>query len=453
MKINSDFKDITIVNKAGNIEYIKVCNSDFFGFLPDESIGKNFYQIYTNVHQETSTFMRAIYNGEVFHNHSQILETLDGRIIRQYEDVYTIKRYDETVAAMELANYDEHADIIKSVDEKQRKEKDETFSLESLVGSSQEMMKLKRKISKIADADSSVLIMGQTGTGKELAARVIHACSNRRNSPFIYVNCSALPENLLEGLLFGIEKGSFTDAEKKDGLFKLADNGTIFLDEMDSMPLSIQAKLLKAIEEKSIRPLGSNQVIYVNVRIIATSGSDAKKILENRKIRSDLFFRLSVIQFNLLPLHDRGSDVLEIADHYVKVFNEKHHRDVKGFSAEARNLLMKHDWPGNVRELKNVVEGFFAISNKNTIDESDIQQYIEMGNTLFHPDIGSRCPELQKFVSSGLNLREYLQHEESRLISEALRHTGGNLSKASKELKISPALLRYKINNNKGFGE
>lgn len=137
----------------------------------------------------------------------------------------------------------------------------------------------------------------------------------------------------------------------------------------------------------------------------------------------------------------------------MKVFNEKHHRDVKGFSAEARNLLMKHDWPGNVRELKNVVEGFFAISNKNTIDESDIQQYIEMGNTLFHPDIGSRCPELQKFVSSGLNLREYLQHEESRLISEALRHTGGNLSKASKELKISPALLRYKINNNKGFGE
>ena len=169
MKINSDFKDITIVNKAGNIEYIKVCNSDFFGFLPDESIGKNFYQIYTNVHQETSTFMRAIYNGEVFHNHSQILETLDGRIIRQYEDVYTIKRYDETVAAMELANYDEHADIIKSVDEKQRKEKDETFSLESLVGSSQEMMKLKRKISKIADADSSVLIMGQTGTGKEFS--------------------------------------------------------------------------------------------------------------------------------------------------------------------------------------------------------------------------------------------------------------------------------------------
>ena len=283
MKINSDFKDITIVNKAGNIEYIKVCNSDFFGFLPDESIGKNFYQIYTNVHQETSTFMRAIYNGEVFHNHSQILETLDGRIIRQYEDVYTIKRYDETVAAMELANYDEHADIIKSVDEKQRKEKDETFSLESLVGSSQEMMKLKRKISKIADADSSVLIMGQTGTGKELAARVIHACSNRRNSPFIYVNCSALPENLLEGLLFGIEKGSFTDAEKKDGLFKLADNGTIFLDEMDSMPLSIQAKLLKAIEEKSIRPLGSNQVIYVNVRIIAASGSDAKRSLKTEK--------------------------------------------------------------------------------------------------------------------------------------------------------------------------
>ena len=446
MKLNSDFKDITIVNKAGNIEYVNVYNSDFFGFLPDESIGKNFYQIYTNVHQETSTFMRAIYKGEVFHNHQQILETQDGRIIRQYEDVYTIKRYDENVAAIELANYDEHADIIKSVDERQLKEKGENFSLESLVGSSQEMMKLKRKLSKIADADSSILIMGQTGTGKELVARVIHALSNRSNSPFIYVNCSALPENLLEGLLFGIKKGSFTDAEEKDGLFKLADNGTLFLDEMDSMPLSIQAKLLKAIEEKSIRPLGSNQALYVNVRIIAASGSDAKKILENSKIRSDLFFRLSVIQFTLLPLHDRGGDVLEIADYYVKIFNEKHRREVKGFSPEARNLLMKHDWPGNVRELKNVVEGFFAISKKIIIDESDIQQYIEMGNTIFHPDTGSRCPEFQKFISSGLNLREHLQHEESRLINEALQHTGGNISKASRELKISPALLRYKIN-------
>lgn len=448
MKLKKDFKDFTIVNRAGNIEYAYVYNTDFFGFVPEDAIGKNFCQIYTNLSQETSTCMRAIHKGEVIHNHEQILVRQDGMIVREYEDVYVVRKGDQNIAAIELANYDESVDLIRTMEVSRPEDEDETLSLDSLVGSSPEMTDLKRKISKVANVDSAILIMGETGTGKELAARVIHKLSNRSEAPFVYVNCSALPENLLEGLLFGTKKGSFTDAEEKDGLFKMADKGTLFLDEMDSMPLRIQAKLLKAIEEKSIRPLGSSEVIYIDVRIIAASSSDARKILESKKIRSDLFFRLSVIQFQLPKLKKRGNDVLQIADYYVAQFNKKQHKAVKGFSADARKLLLKHDWPGNVRELKNIVEGFFAISERDVIDESDVNEYINMGKNILQPAERESNEEFQKFAASGLKLKEYLQAEESRLIDEALQRTDGSITKAAKELRISPSLLRYKIKDS-----
>ena len=405
MKLKKDFKDFTIVNRAGNIEYAYVYNTDFFGFVPEDAIGKNFCQIYTNLSQETSTCMRAIHKGEVIHNHEQILVRQDGMIVREYEDVYVVRKGDQNIAAIELANYDESVDLIRTMEVSRPEDEDETLSLDSLVGSSPEMTDLKRKISKVANVDSAILIMGETGTGKELAARVIHKLSNRSEAPFVYVNCSALPENLLEGLLFGTKKGSFTDAEEKDGLFKMADKGTLFLDEMDSMPLRIQAKLLKAIEEKSIRPLGSSEVIYIDVRIIAASSSDARKILESKKIRSDLFFG-------------------------------------------ARKLLVQHGLPGNVRELKNIVEGFFAISQRDVIDESDVNEYISMGKNILQPAERESNEEFQKFAASGLKLKEYLQAEESRLIDEALQRTDGSITKAAKELRISPSLLRYKIKDS-----
>ena len=445
MKLKKEFKDFTIVNRAGNIEYAYVYNPAFFGFVPEDAIGRNFCQIYTNLSQETSTCMRAIHKGEVIHNHEQILERQDGMIVREYEDVYVVKRGGQSIAAIELANYDESVDLLRAMEASRPGEEDEKLSLDSLVGSSPEMTDLKRKISKVADVDSAILLMGETGTGKELTARVIHALSNRREAPFIYVNCSALPENLLEGLLFGIKKGSFTDAEEKDGLFKMADKGTLFLDEMDSMPLRIQAKLLKAIEEKAVRPLGSNEVIYIDVRIIAASSSNARKILESKKIRPDLFFRLSVIQFQLPQLKNRGGDVFEIADYYVAMLNEMHHRDVKGFSADARRLLLKHDWPGNIRELKNIVEGFFAVSKKDIIEESDVNEHLRMGNHILQSAPKKSDGAFQTFAASGLTLKDYLQTEETRLIDGAMQRAGGSVVKAAGELKISPSLLRYKL--------
>ena len=164
--------------------------------------------------------------------------------------------------------------------------------------------------------------MGETGTGKELTAHIIHNSSARRKNPYVYVNCSALPENLLEGILFGIKKGSFTDAEEKTGLFQMAEKGTLFLDEVDSMPLGIQSKILRAIEEKCIRPIGGTQEIYLDVRIIASCNKQMNELLKSRSLRNDLLFRLSVIQFSLPPLRERRSDILQIADYYRKKYNQ-----------------------------------------------------------------------------------------------------------------------------------
>ena len=186
-------------------------------------------------------------------------------------------------------------------------------------------------------------------------------------------------------------------------------------------------------------------MIYIDVRIIAASSSNARKILESKKIRPDLFFRLSVIQFQLPQLKNRGGDVFEIADYYVAMLNEMHHRDVKGFSADARRLLLKHDWPGNIRELKNIVEGFFAVSKKDIIEESDVNEHLRMGNHILQSAPKKSDGAFQTFAASGLTLKDYLQTEETRLIDGAMQRAGGSVVKAAGELKISPSLLRYKL--------
>ena len=447
MKLRKDFKDVAIVNHTGGIEYISVMHPDFFGFRPEELVGKKFTQVYTNIDEESSTFMRAINYGERYMDYTQTLELLDGRRLSQAEDIYLIRNGEDVVGAIEFARYDEKTYLLKPDKIKNNSDSDESFCLENIIGSCPEIREIKRKVSKIVDRDSSVLIIGETGTGKELTARVIHAESNRKAYPFVYVNCSALPESLLEGLLFGIKKGSFTDAEEKDGLFKLADKGTLFLDEVDSMPMGIQAKILKVIEEKAIRPIGASEEIYLDVRIIAACSGNLDELLRTKKIRSDLFFRLSVIQFTLPPLRSRGEDVLEIADYYIRRFNGTFHRNVEGFSAEARKLMLSHYWQGNVREVKNLLEGFFCSRNKSVIEEEDVRYYLDMGCKLIRTEREIDRQIIDDFAGSGCSLKEYLERKEVSRIREVLDREKGNIVSAARSLGISPQLLRYKVKN------
>ena len=230
--------------------------------------------------------------------------------------------------------------------------------VDALIGESEEMAKVKNLILKIAKSDATtVLIQGESGTGKELVARAVHASSARADKPFMAVNCAALPVTLLESELMGHEKGAFTDAKAaKKGLFELADGGTVFLDEIGDMDLSMQAKLLRVLENKTFKRVGGVKDITVDVRVISATNQDLSKAISEGRFRKDLYYRLQVVPVNLPPLRERGDDVLLLARYFITYFNQELHKNVRGLSKEVEQILLLYPWPGNVRELKNALE-------------------------------------------------------------------------------------------------
>lgn len=296
MAIRKDFTDFMVVDEMGMIEYFYVPLPDYYDFRPEELIGTMPQQQYSNLYDEDSTLMNAVRHGKTTKDYPQELVTLEGKRIRQISDTYCIRNGSDVIGAVEFAYYDkryaENAGKKSFASGQCRR-----LQMDDMIGSSPVMQELRRKFSKVTDLESPVLLAGETGTGKEMAARIIHNASRRSGREFVYVNCGALPENLLEGILFGVKRGSFTDAEEKEGLFKIADKGTLFLDEINAMPTATQGKILRAIEEKRIRPLGGENEIAVDVRIIASCNVDIDDILQDHGMRKDLYFRLAVIRF------------------------------------------------------------------------------------------------------------------------------------------------------------
>lgn len=232
------------------------------------------------------------------------------------------------------------------------------------VARSNEMQRIFELIDKLAKYDTTVLVRGESGTGKELIARAIHFNSPRKDEKFVTVDCSAIPENLIESELFGHEKGAFTGADqRKIGKFQYADQGTIFLDEIADLPLSMQVKLLRIIQEKRFTPVGSNREIEVNVRIVAATNRNIEKMIEEEKFREDLYYRLSILPIFLPPLRDRKGEIDHLVLYFIKKFNEKYGEKIKSISKEAINCLKKYNWPGNIRELENVIERVFIVEN------------------------------------------------------------------------------------------
>ncbi|MCI8610109.1 MAG: sigma 54-interacting transcriptional regulator [Firmicutes bacterium] len=449
MDLRKEFKDVCIVDSGCRIEYIRVAVPEFFGYKPENLIGKKFTQFYTNIDGTTSTLARAIHNGERFVDYVQYLENDAGRMVKQIEDIYLIKDGEKVLGAIEFADYDVEKDIILSKKEASlsQVDDDERPTMDSMIGQSQQISQIKKKIHKMKDTDAPILIMGESGTGKELLARVIHNLSQRKDKPFIYINCSALPENLLEGILFGTKKGSFTDAEEKKGLFQAANGGTLFLDEVDSMPLGIQPKILRTIEEKCVRPIGGTEEQYLDVRIMASCNKEMDQLLKLSTLRNDLVFRLSVLQFFLPPLRERGEDILLIADYYRKQYNRMFKKDVREFSPDLKKLFINHKWPGNVRELKNVMEGVYPLINHQVMGEEDLRNHWlkRSGDVERKRRISQN--QIREFRESKKPLKDYLEEREQKIIRQTLEACGGIYGEAAKALGISPQLLKYKLTN------
>lgn len=321
-----------------------------------------------------------------------------------------------------------------------RRERAGKFGFEQIIGESAAMRKAKELALKVAQSDvTSVLLQGETGTGKDLFARAIHYASERRDAPYLAINCAALPANLIESELFGYEKGAFTDAKaRKEGLFEQAQGGTIFLDEIGEMELALQAKLLRVLEENTFRRVGGLKDIPLDVRVIAASNRDLKAEGEAQKFRLDLYYRLSVIQIDIPPLRERGDDVLLLARHYIEKTNEKRReRKLRGLAPETTRIFKGCNWAGNVRELRNVIE------RASILEDGEFVTTEHLPFDLIQKKTSASNGETSVFVlpAEGVPLEEV----ELQLARQAMERTGGNLTHAAKLLHISRDQLRYRL--------
>jgi len=322
------------------------------------------------------------------------------------------------------------------------------YSFNNIISADKKMQEAFKMISKVLDNDITVLITGESGTGKELVARAIHYNGKRKNAPFVVVNCASIPRELLESELFGHEKGSFTGAhQRKIGKFELAKGGTIFLDEIGEMEMSLQAKILRVIQQKEFERVGGNEVIKTDVRIISATNRDLKIAVENKQFREDLFYRLSSFPIHIPPLRERKGDIIVLVEHFIKQFNEKLGKNIKGVSKKTLKLFYDYDWPGNVRELENLLERCVILSDGEYIEPDVLPPNINSSSgTISYSSVENLFTDDSPVIPFEKLKEEAIKH--------ALKVTNGNIVDASRKLKIGRATLyrlmeKYKIESPK----
>jgi len=344
-------------------------------------------------------------------------------------------------------NVDEVKHIIRNALDKKKleaenlllkKELKRQYGFSNLIGTSSKMLEIYGLIRRFAETKANILITGESGTGKELVARAIHYEGNRKDKPFVPINCGAIPENLLESELFGHEKGAFTGAvANKSGLFEIADEGTIFLDEITELPKGLQVKLLRVVQERNFRRVGGVEDVSIDVRIISASNKDIEKEVKEGRFREDLFYRLNVIPIHMPPLRERKDDIPVLCQHFLEKYCNELGRHIKKISGEAMGLLINYRYPGNIRELENIIERTVALEPTDIILPETLPDYM-------------RSSEVQEFGTSevqvapdGLDFEKAVENFERSIVLKAIEKADGVQKKAAEILKISPRSLRY----------
>lgn len=344
---------------------------------------------------------------------------------------YILKPIDFDELILRIKNVDLHKDLLREV-RFLRQEISSKYNYEHIIGESTAMKRMYRLIDKVAPSTSTVLVAGRSGTGKELVARAIHARSDRDHRPFVAINCGAIPETLFESELFGYKKGAFTGASRdKDGVFKAAAGGTLFLDEVGEIPLQVQVKLLRVIEMREIKPLGSNTIIPVNVRLIAATNRDLAKEVEKGTFREDLYYRLNIIEIYLPALSERKDDIPLLVNHFVNKYNDELKRRIIGVENDAMKSLVNYNWKGEVRELENIVERAVLLSDGDTITLDDLPKRAL-------DDSGSGYPD---------SLKEANRSFEKKHIMGMLEKCENDKAKAADMLGIGLSSLYRKIDD------
>jgi two-component system, NtrC family, response regulator AtoC len=350
-----------------------------------------------------------------------------------YDYVQKPFKPDEVVLALRKA---EERELLRRENRALREEIRREHRFEHILAKSSNMQDIFRTIAKIADYKTTVLVTGESGVGKELVARAIHQRSSRRGGPFVAVNCGAIPENLLESELFGHKRGAFTDAvQDRRGLFEEATTGTLFLDEIGELPLGLQVKLLRVLEDEKIRRLGETRDLKVDVRIIAATHRDLMAETKAGRFREDLFYRLNVLPIHVPPLRERREDIPLLIDHFTTRNNTRLGTMVRGLDTEARRLLYEYPWPGNVRELENTIERAMVLCESDQIAAPDLPERVRE----------ARDPIQMQLTSGELSVKKTVRVIEEVLIRRALQKTKGNRTRAAEVLEISHRALLYKI--------
>ncbi|WP_066506311.1 sigma-54 interaction domain-containing protein [Abyssisolibacter fermentans] len=443
-----DYMDegIHIIDNKGKSVYYNKAAQRLDGINKDDVKGKHILDIYPSLSDETSTLLKVINTREPVFNVEQTFINYKGDKITTINSSVPIIANNKIKGALEISKditrvrelsekiVDLQKELLKNDDNKSVDTCDGfkcTFM--DIIGQNKTIKELKSLALKAAKTDSPILIYGETGTGKELFVQAIHNTGKRKSKPFVAQNCAALPSNLLESILFGTVKGSFTGAVDRPGLFELANTGTIFLDEINSMPLELQAKLLRVIQNKTIRRLGSLKTTKVDVRIISAVNILPSKAITENTLRNDLYYRLSVINLNIPPLRERKDDIPMLVNYFINKTNVEYNKKTKGVSKEVMEIFMQHKWPGNVRELEHIIEAAISI---NDIEEIGIEHLPKKFNSSsFSRFDQNKIPSLTSAV------REL----EESIILQALNESDWNISKTAKLIEIPRQTLQYKI--------
>lgn len=434
---------IMITDLEGIIAYYTNFRPDVNDLREQDVLGRHVFEVYPTLKEEESSIMQALKTGEVISNQYQELAAHGKKTIKGYNTTIPIIEGKNIVGVVEFSRYIdwpyERQHI--TISNEKIKEENRLYTIDDIVSSSRSMNLLKEGLLKSAKTDSTVLIYGETGTGKELVAQSIHTSSSRAKKKFISQNCAAIPSNLLEGILFGTTKGSYTDAIDRPGLFEVAEGGTIFLDEINSMDLAMQSKILKVIEEKRTTRIGGFHPKHFDVKIVAAVNEDPITCVKEGRLREDLFYRLGVVQLDIPPLRKRINDLFYLIEHFIHHYNEIMNRKIIGIAGNVEDLFLSYSWPGNVRELKNCIEGAFNMASSRMIEMKDLPPYLRRRGEL-------EGEEPMKRGRLEGNLTELVEDYEKSLIVSAL-DTSPNLTEVAKKLGVSKQTLNYKLTKYK----
>lgn len=448
---------VHLVDCGGITRFYNNVAAEMDGMKPEEVLGRHILEVYPSLTLESSSLLKVLETGKPVLNQQQTVVNRKGYTVTMSYSTYPIFYQNEIVGACDISR-----DITRVKELSERlldlqarllgKRSNQplrgtgaresltgaVYTFNDFVGQDEKIIELKIFAQRVARSDSPVLVYGETGTGKELLVQAIHNAGPRQNGPFIAQNCAALPATLLESILFGTVRGSFTGAEDRPGLFEMADGGTLFFDEINSMPVELQGKLLRVLQDGALRRIGDSKLKKVNVRVIASTNIEPLEAVEQKQLRLDLYYRLNVVYLFIPPLRERPGDIALLVRRFIEYYNEKFGLQVQGIDSGVKNIFENYSWPGNVRELKHCLEHAMNIVEGPLITEKHLPAHI-----ITRGPAGS--PGARPGINLSRGLSGALKQLEKEIIAEALEQCSGNITRAAQRLQMPRQTLQYKL--------